>query len=77
VLGSAVLLELAQLLTIDRHARVHDAIEKMSGGTLGIVAGRTFLYFKRASLVSVQRGLAKLRKIDPGSVEFDTTRQSS
>src|ERR1700744_3524279 len=35
VFGSAVLLELAQLLTVDRHARVQDALEKMTGGTLG------------------------------------------
>lgn len=46
VLGSAVLLELSQLLTADRHARIHDAIEKMSGGALGIMVGRTFIYFK-------------------------------
>jgi hypothetical protein len=62
VLGSAVLLELAQLLTADRHGRVQDAIEKMSGGALGIMGGRAFTYFKRASLVSVQKGLANVRQ---------------
>jgi VanZ family protein len=36
VLGSAVLLELAQLLTPDRHARVIDAVRKIIGGTIGI-----------------------------------------
>jgi len=36
VLGSAILLELAQLLTPDRHARVSDAIRKLIGGAVGI-----------------------------------------
>ena len=48
VLGSAVLLEIAQQLTPDRHGRIHDAIIKMTGGALGIVAGRAILYFPRA-----------------------------
>jgi VanZ family protein len=49
VLGSAVLLEFAQLLTPDRHGRIQDAIEKMAGGAVGIVAGRAILYFEQAS----------------------------
>ena len=49
VLGSAVLLEFAQLLTPDRHGRIQDAIIKMTGGALGIVAGRAMLYFQQAS----------------------------
>ena len=49
VLGSAVLLEIMQLLTPDRHGRIQDAIEKMAGGVLGIVAGRVILYFEQAS----------------------------
>jgi VanZ family protein len=36
VLGSAVLLELTQLLTPDRHARVMDAVRKIIGGAIGI-----------------------------------------
>jgi VanZ family protein len=44
VLGSAVLLEFAQLLTPDRHGRIQDAIEKMAGGVVGILAGRVILY---------------------------------
>jgi hypothetical protein len=48
VLGSAVLLEIAQQLTPDRHGRIHDAIIKMTGGALGVVAGRAILYFPRA-----------------------------
>src|SRR3954470_9494125 len=32
VIGSAVLLEFMQLLTPDRHGRIHDAIGKMAGG---------------------------------------------
>jgi hypothetical protein len=49
ILGSGVLLELAQLLTPDRHGRIQDAITKMTGGALGIVAGRAILYFRQAS----------------------------
>lgn len=45
ILGSAVLLEFAQLLTSDRHGRVQDAIEKIAGGALGMVIGRALLYF--------------------------------
>src|SRR3982074_2635590 len=45
ILGSAVLLEIMQLLTPDRHGRIQDAIEKMAGGGLGIVASRKRLYF--------------------------------
>jgi VanZ family protein len=36
VLGSAVLLELAQILTADRHARVSDAVRKIIGGAFGV-----------------------------------------
>ena len=48
VLGSAVLLEFAQLLTPDRHGRVQDAVEKIAGGAVGILAGRAVLYFGQA-----------------------------
>jgi hypothetical protein len=48
VLGSAVLLELVQQLTPDRHGRIPDAIEKIAGGAAGIVAGRAILHLKRA-----------------------------
>ena len=47
VLGSAVLLEFMQLLTPDRHGRIQDAIEKMTGGAAGIVAGRAIIYFEQ------------------------------
>jgi hypothetical protein len=56
VLGGAVLLELAQLLTVDRHGRVQDAVEKMAGGTLGVMVGRVFIYFKRANLFPLAKG---------------------
>ena len=46
VLGSAALLEMLQLLTPDRHARILDAAVKMAGGALGIAAARIILYFK-------------------------------
>jgi VanZ family protein len=45
VLGGAALLEFAQLLTPDRHGRVQDAIEKLAGGAVGILAGRAVRYF--------------------------------
>ncbi len=48
VLGSAVVLELVQQLTPDRHGRIPDAIEKIAGGAAGIVAGRTILHLQRA-----------------------------
>jgi VanZ family protein len=47
VLGSAALFELLQLVTIDRHARLVDAVEKMAGGSVGIFVGRAALYFEQ------------------------------
>jgi hypothetical protein len=44
VIGSAVLLEYAQLLTPDRHGRIKDAVEKVAGGVVGIVVGRAIIY---------------------------------
>lgn len=40
VLGGAVLLELAQTMTPDRHGTMVDALEKMAGGTAGILFAR-------------------------------------
>src|SRR5436190_23185741 len=37
VFGSAALLEIAQLLTPDRHARLTDGLQKLAGGVFGIV----------------------------------------
>jgi len=42
VFGSAILLELLQILIPDRDARVIDAIEKVAGGAAGIHAARAF-----------------------------------
>jgi hypothetical protein len=36
-----------QMLTPDRHGRVQDAIEKISGGAAGILAGRAILYLEQ------------------------------
>jgi VanZ like family len=44
VVGSAILLEYAQLLTPDRHGRVEDALEKIAGGFAGIMIGRAVVY---------------------------------
>jgi VanZ like family len=49
VLASAILLEFAQRLTVDRHFRVQDAFEKMAGGALGIGVGRAIAYLSRAN----------------------------
>lgn len=43
VLGSAVVLELLQIVIPDRDARVIDAAEKLAGGAAGVVAGRALL----------------------------------
>jgi glycopeptide antibiotics resistance protein len=40
VFGSAIFLELSQLLTPDRHARISDLLVKLAGGSIGIVAAR-------------------------------------
>jgi VanZ family protein len=48
VLGSAALLEFMQLLTPDRHGRIQDVIEKMTGGAVGIAASQAVLYFEQA-----------------------------
>jgi len=43
VFGSAVLLELLQNLTPDRHASLGDAVEKLAGGAGGIILAKTVL----------------------------------
>jgi VanZ family protein len=48
VVGSAVLLEVLQMLTPDRHGRLTDAAEKIAGGAVGIAVGRTVLFFEEA-----------------------------
>lgn len=62
VLGSAVLLELAQLLTADRHGRVQDALEKMAGGALGIMVGRMFIHFNPTDFVLLRKRLTIVRR---------------
>jgi VanZ family protein len=49
VFGSAVLLEIIQLLTPDRHGRIYDALQKIAGGAVGIAAARATLYFEQTS----------------------------
>ncbi len=43
VLGSAVILELLQIVIPDRDARVVDALEKLAGGAAGILTARKIL----------------------------------
>jgi VanZ family protein len=49
VFGSAIILEVAQLITPDRHGRIQDAIEKIAGGAAGIMAARTILHFEQVN----------------------------
>jgi len=46
VLGSAVLLEAAQLLTPDRHGTAIDALQKSGGGAFGIFVASRFARFR-------------------------------
>jgi len=43
--GSAALLELMQLLLPDRHARLQDLAEKLTGGMMGIACGLLLIWF--------------------------------
>src|SRR5215813_11090743 len=52
VLGSAVLLELLQLLTPDRHARVMDAVRKIIGGAIGIAFAYLAISLYRRGVVA-------------------------
>lgn len=48
VFGGALLLELAQLLTPDRHGQIHDALDKVAGGAVGVAAGQLMLLLWRS-----------------------------
>ena len=52
VLGSAVLLELLQLLTPDRHARVIDVVRKIIGGAIGFAFARLAISLYRRGIVA-------------------------
>jgi len=52
VLGSAVLLELSQLLTLDRHARVIDAVRKIIGGAIGVAIARLAISFYGRDIIA-------------------------
>jgi hypothetical protein len=43
VLGSAIILELMQMIVPDRDARILDALEKLAGGTVGILTANMVL----------------------------------
>ena len=43
VFGTAVVLELLQIVIPDRDARVIDAVEKLAGGAVGIVSSRALI----------------------------------
>ena len=48
VLGAAALLETLQMLTPDRHGRLHDALEKMASGAIGVMGTKIVLLFLEA-----------------------------
>ncbi len=52
VLGSAIVLELLQLLTPDRHARVIDAVRKIIGGALGLALARLAISLYRRVIIA-------------------------
>lgn len=56
VMGSALILELMQLLTVDRHARLIDAFVKEAGGLFGIAMGRFACAFARLRSAAANRG---------------------
>lgn len=56
VLGSAVILELLQIIIPDRDARIVDALEKLTGGAAGILAARKIL-----AVTAIQRWKLKSR----------------
>src|ERR1044072_6318367 len=57
VFGSAVLLELAQMLTPDRHARILDAVRKLIGAAVGIASGRlTLSLWRNIGSTEIGRG---------------------
>ncbi|MGV7217938.1 VanZ family protein [Bradyrhizobium sp. UFLA05-112] len=53
VVGSAILLEMLQLLTPDRHGRLMDAMTKVAGAASGIMLARVALNSWQAKLRSV------------------------
>jgi VanZ family protein len=55
VLGGAVLLELAQALTPDRHARVADAFQKLFGGAIGVTTMRQVAFYKQSAAMRPKR----------------------
>jgi hypothetical protein len=54
VIGSAAILELMQLITVDRHARLIDALVKEGGGICGIIVGRLLYAIGRSQLVAAK-----------------------
>jgi hypothetical protein len=53
VAGSAILFEILQLLTPDRHGRLIDAMTKVTGAAAGIMLARLMLNSWQARLRSV------------------------
>ena len=53
VVGSAILLEILQLLTSDRHGRLVDAMTKVTGAASGVMLARFMLNSWQARVRSV------------------------
>jgi VanZ family protein len=56
VLGGAVLLEILQTLTPDRHGTLVDALEKMAGGAAGIFLARGLRQFGSSKADHIKSG---------------------
>jgi hypothetical protein len=54
VMGSALILELMQLMTVDRHARLIDVLVKEGGGLCGIVIGWLAHAYARSQLIAAK-----------------------
>jgi VanZ family protein len=62
VVGSAILFEILQLVTPDRHGRLVDAMTKVAGAAAGIMLARVMLNFWQARLRSVPAVSSVLRR---------------
>jgi hypothetical protein len=56
VFGAAVTLEYLQTLTPDRHGTFIDALEKLVGGAIGVLAARAFLHFAKKARTRASAG---------------------
>jgi hypothetical protein len=56
VFGAAITLEYLQTLTPDRHGTLIDALEKLVGGAIGVLAARAFLHLAKKARTGASEG---------------------